>query len=876
MAKNGPDGLPSIHTHWLNSLPFKFSVIQFCIAGLIIASSTWLILSIEKKHHQETQLSLSQNVGLTLVAQLQQTTSKIESLAASMGSMGLSYTESSKQLEQIIPALLNTKGQQSLIASGGIWPEPEAFNSTKKRDSYFWARDENNQFKQIEGYNNPDGAGYHSELWYKPVQFYPLGTTYWSDAYIDPYTNETLITASVPMWLDHKFIGVSTVDLALSSIKSFFNQLDRHQGYILALDSNNHLLAHPPEFEPHSAQTQPVYLSQPFNQFTQAYPEYHVLLDEVQRIDQLFIKKNNRNAAEGSPLRSVLNTIPPMKRAKIAAIIEANVQGSSAVPVRSSSFVLDNDPLFNEPTLVSIFHMPRTYWKIVLVTPLSEIGNKEHAIALKIGVFLLLTQLIALIVLFMFQHKLFVKPISSMVLSLQRGNIAKLELYANQRHDEIGKLAKAFISRSQQLEIAYASLDAGNLALEHQLEMQRHSQKQLKANKDQLNDLLNSSQNLICIKNTQGIYTLVNDKFCEVVGLERRHVIGSKDSDIFPTHIASIIADQDNIVISNESPQSFEQPIPTNQGEITYQITKYPIHDQEGQIIALGAMAFDIHHLKIITEKLLQRTDELNNQLLHEEILAKQLYMKLSDLEKSTISLKVHDEQLRQLITWDAQAQKLMPQLIAQLLKQQLREHEIIFTQLRGQTALSQEHVHNELTLQTASHIDQLRHLLHLVVPQSAEIKSVPIKQFLEHLLAIIAPGLKSHGIVHQLDCAVNMTMSISPWTLLLLFHKLLTNTIEHAFSHTSSLNKRQDDRKIVIRAYKTNQALTFSIRDNGVGLSQPQLDDINNAIDENKGGTLAEINLWLSVTFNGEISIQSEIAKFTEITCILRRTEQT
>ncbi|WP_229380915.1 hypothetical protein [Shewanella psychropiezotolerans] len=124
MGNNGPDDQRSFNTHWLNSLPFKFSIIQFCIVGLIIASSIWLILSIEKKHHQETQLSLSQNLGLAIVAQLQQTTSKIEALAASMASIGVTYAHSPSQLQQIVPALLDTDGQKSLIAGGEYGPSP--------------------------------------------------------------------------------------------------------------------------------------------------------------------------------------------------------------------------------------------------------------------------------------------------------------------------------------------------------------------------------------------------------------------------------------------------------------------------------------------------------------------------------------------------------------------------------------------------------------------------------------------------------------------------------------------------------------------------------------------------------------------------------
>ncbi|QFU22504.1 PAS domain-containing protein [Shewanella eurypsychrophilus] len=877
MVKNGSDGLPSFHTHWLSSLPFKFSIVQFCIAGLIITSSIWLILSIEKKHHQETQLSLSQNLGLTIVAQLQQTTSKIEALAASLGSMGSTYAGSSDQLKKIVPALLNTDGQQFLIEGGGIWPEPGAFDATKHRNSYFWARDKHNKFELINGYNNTNGSGYHSELWYKPTRFYPKGTTYWSDAYIDPYTDETLITASVPMWLKHEFIGVSTIDLALSSLKAFFEKLALHQGYLFALDGNNNLLAHPAEFDELDTGKPSPYLSHPFSHFTQEQPAYISLQKEIEKIDALFIAKTDQGKNyDKTQLEALLQTVDPSKRARLSALINANAQGMSPNSERTSSFVLNNDPLLKQPVLVSVFHMPRTYWKIILVTPLGEVGNQEHAIAAKIGIFLLLSQLIALVILFIFQHRLFIKPISSMVQSLQQGNIAKLELSANQRQDEIGQLAKAFTSRNQQLEIAYASLDASNLALEQQLEMQKHAQEQLKAHKDQLNDLLNASQNLICIKNTEGFYSLVNDKFCEVLGIERDKIIGAKDRDLFPSHIAEIIASHDRIVINNESPQSFEQPIPTNQGEITYLITKYPIQDQEGQIIALGAMAFDVSSIKDINEKLTLRGEELSNQLIHREMQIQHLQMTLDKVEQSSISIDKHKEQSRRLQDIGIHNQRLMPQLIAELLRQQLVEHELIFTKLRSKGALNQAKLEQELTQLITQQTDKLRHLLYLVVPQSEQIRSVHIKQFIEHLLAVVEPQLDEHQIQCQLNCPDQMTLQISPWTLLILLYKLLLNTIEHAFGQAAMANDKQSANKLEITVVKYEQSLQIVIKDNGVGLSPLQLDELNQNIQSNNEGSLAELALWLRMEFNGELTVTSEAGQYTEVKCVMHLSEDT
>lgn len=132
---------PSIQAlHWSDSLPVKFSFIQFIIASLIIISSVWILFTIEKSHQLQAQITLSQNQGLAIVAKLQQTTSKIESLAVSIASLGEIYRHDGQVLEKSIPALLDKNGKYDLISGGGIWPEPASFDETKQLDSLFWGQ----------------------------------------------------------------------------------------------------------------------------------------------------------------------------------------------------------------------------------------------------------------------------------------------------------------------------------------------------------------------------------------------------------------------------------------------------------------------------------------------------------------------------------------------------------------------------------------------------------------------------------------------------------------------------------------------------------------------------------------------------------------
>lgn len=68
-------------------------------------------------------------------------------------------------------------------------------------------------------YNNPDGKGYHNERWYLAGKQAPIDRCSWSNAYIDPFTKEPMITCTVPM--------------------------KENDGYVFALDADNKAISFP-------------------------------------------------------------------------------------------------------------------------------------------------------------------------------------------------------------------------------------------------------------------------------------------------------------------------------------------------------------------------------------------------------------------------------------------------------------------------------------------------------------------------------------------------------------------------------------------------------------------------------------------------------
>jgi len=837
---------PTRLSQWRRSLPVKFILIQLAVAVIIIVTSVWFLKSTEYARLIESQQALNINVGKAITASLQRKTDRIESLAVSIGALGELYQHTPKQLNNSVPALLDQIGQQAVIIGGGVWPAPSA---AVDPNSHFWARDPNGKLIKKEGYDQVDGTHYSLASWYLPTQFYPADTTYWSKSYIDPVTHDAMLTASVPMWSEHQFIGVATVDIALASLNDFFKTaLTSQKGYVFALDQQNRMLSYP-DLEHNFEKTK---LFQPFEKFSLQHPSLQTLSDEINRIDTQFILQTKINSVYSAKKLTVISdNTPKREQAKLIALINQNAKKKLKNATLLSTVALKNDPHFNAPVIVSIFLMPGTYWKIILVTPLAVIEDGAKSIANTVWFYLIGIQVIALILLFSFQNKLFIAPISRMVNALNHDNLAVIELESNNRHDEIGLLAKAFSSRTHQLEIALSSLDAINLALEKQLEVQQLAQAQLTENKTQLNLILNSTHSLIFIKNVSGEFTLVNDQFCHAVKLEREHIIGIKEQRIFPQDLARTNSENDKTVITEQQEISYEQVLPSAEGAHTYLITKFPIFNEESAVIAVGTIAFDINQSKHLAIKKQAKFERLQQE-------KSQNIRSIKQLEKSNQQLKMESMQAKSKAHQDNRYEKvkldnqtLYPSLVANLIKPIFKEqHELT---AKGYSLSNGKITANDFSRELTAQTERLRHLEYLFAGQEYGAKPIDLVQLLEHIIALLQYKFVDSSIEITTESDNRLVIDGIHWHYLVLFYRLINNTLSDAF------DVHQTNKRINITLTKQQKQLMITVHDNGLGFSATQLATLQQQMDDNEAyGTLTTLSIWLKTEFDGDISINS------------------
>ena len=106
-------------------------------------------------------------------------------------------------------------------------------------------------------------------------------------------------------------------------------------------------------------------------------------------------------------------------------------------------------------------------------------------------------------------------------------------------------------------------------------------------------------------KDFHGAYVMANQTFANVLGVEPEQIVGKTDFDLVPHEIAQKYWDEDLRILSGQDPILVVEEDETYKGNtsfVTYR--KAPIRDENGQIIGLIGVGFDISEHRHIEEEL--------------------------------------------------------------------------------------------------------------------------------------------------------------------------------------------------------------------------------------------------------------------------------
>ncbi len=130
-----------------------------------------------------------------------------------------------------------------------------------------------------------------------------------------------------------------------------------------------------------------------------------------------------------------------------------------------------------------------------------------------------------------------------------------------------------------------------------------------------LRQIVDNAPMLLFVRDLHGRYLMVNKLYEQLLGKERREILGKKPQDIFPANQADEYLSHDTAVIMAGRSLNFEERSVIHGQERIWLAMKTPVYDESGRIVGVGGMSTEITARKRAEKELLQlnRTLEAAN-----------------------------------------------------------------------------------------------------------------------------------------------------------------------------------------------------------------------------------------------------------------------
>ncbi len=457
---------------YTKSIAFKVYIF-ILLFGFMLVSSIYIVFSTFNKHEiQEGAYGTTVITAKKINAQLETKLMRMQTLATSLANLGTTMGSNHQENKRVLKKLLDMKGYERFIAGGGIWPEPFVLDSTKERSSYFYARNKNGGLDFYNDYNEPKGSGYHHEEWYVPAKFYEEGKAYYSKSYVDPYSSQPMVTITVPMYKNKKFIGVSTVDVMLDGLQNFLkNNIEELGGYGFIVDRNNKFLSYPDDGK---AKFNNNYIT--LDKLVETTPSFTKLNNTITAYSHLKLGAKCIQMAKYLDKQS--EQIDEEESKRISLLIRDSNNKVQLSDEHITMLSIKNDPILKEDSIVISIYKPDTHWNLVIAIPSKSILSQSNRIFSNLILVIAILVFISAVIIYFIMKTLIIKPIGSMIEQLNTKNkiitnsedeFALLAFWFNKKTDELQEKSTTLEKTNEELDTSHEELSKMNKGLEAQV-----------------------------------------------------------------------------------------------------------------------------------------------------------------------------------------------------------------------------------------------------------------------------------------------------------------------------------------------------------------------------------------------------------------------
>ena len=140
----------------------------------------------------------------------------------------------------------------------------------------------------------------------------------------------------------------------------------------------------------------------------------------------------------------------------------------------------------------------------------------------------------------------------------------------------------------------YRTRDGGTFLVRTDITERKIAEDAQRRSEARLRALVENSPFLINIKDSNGRYLMVGSSWVKFWGIAAEQAIGKTTHEVYPKDIADQIVEHDRAVLAAGKHLTREFLRSSARGDRLLSITKFPIYDEQGRLIAIGAMSADI------------------------------------------------------------------------------------------------------------------------------------------------------------------------------------------------------------------------------------------------------------------------------------------